>query len=52
MITVGTGVSIPGLIIAVFAIIAAQEFSVIVTKHEIIGWTGIMLSLISRVVAK
>lgn len=47
IIGLGIGVGIPGLLLAVSAGIATQDFSVVIAQHGIIGWTGIALAILA-----
>jgi len=52
IISIGVGVGIPGLLLAVFAGIATQSLSSVIAQHGIIGWTGIALSIVARSLAE
>ena len=41
------GVGIPGLLLALFTSIISCNFPAVIAEHGIIGWTGIILSLIA-----
>ena len=52
IIGIGAGVGIPGLLLTLFTSIISRSFPAIIAEHGIIGWTGIILSLIARSIAK
>jgi hypothetical protein len=53
IISLGTGIGIPGLLLAMINVmLVKQEFSTVIAQYGIIGWTGIILSLIARIKAK
>jgi len=51
-ISMGAGIGIPWLIFIIATIIITGEPQVIITQHSILGWTGIILALIARIIAK
>ena len=52
IIGIGAGVGIPGLLLTLFTSIISRSFPAVIAEHGIIGWTGIILSLIARSIAK
>lgn len=52
IIGLGAGVGIPGLLLTLFTFIVRQNVSAVMAQHGVVGWTGILLSLIARTIAK
>jgi len=52
IIGMGAGVGIPGLLLILITSIIGHSFPAVIAEHGIIGWTGIILSLIARSTAK
>lgn len=53
IIALGAGVGIPGLLLVLInVLLVKQEFSAVIAQYGIMGWTGIILSLIARIDAK
>jgi len=52
LIGLGAGVGIPWLIYVLFVLNTTGELSLVQSQHNIIGWVGIILSLLARIIAK
>jgi hypothetical protein len=52
LIGLGAGVGIPWLLYILFTIMATQEVTAIIAQHSIVGWTGIIISFIARIIAR
>jgi len=52
IIGIGAGIGIPGLTLTLITSIISRSFPAVIAEHGIIGWTGIILSLIARSIAK
>ncbi len=52
MIGFGGGAGIPLLLLMLWTIVSTQDLSTVMAQHSATGWTGIVLSLIARTVAK
>ncbi len=52
MIGFGGGAGIPFLLFLLLTIFNTHELLTVVTQHSLTGWTGILLSLIARTLAK
>lgn len=51
-IGIGAGVGIPWLIFIIATLIFTQELQPIIAQHSIVGWIGIGMSFIARILAK
>lgn len=51
-ISMGAGVGIPWLIFIILTLIATQELQPIIAEHSIVGWIGIGLAFVARILAK
>jgi len=52
VIGIGSGMSTPGLLLTLLILFVARDLPAIVAEHGVIGWTGIILSLVARAKAK
>jgi len=52
IIGIGAGMGIPGLLLTLFPLVITRDVSAVIAQHGIIGWSGIILSLIARTIAK
>ncbi len=52
IIGIGAGMGVPGLLLTLFTLLINRDISIVIAQHGIIGWTGIILSLIARSKAK
>lgn len=51
-ISIGAGVGIPWFIFIVLTLILTQELQPIIAEHSVVGWVGIGLSFVARILAK
>jgi len=51
-IGLGAGVGIPWLLFMLLTIAVTQDFTSVIAQHSLVGWTGIILSLIARYTGK
>ncbi len=51
-ISLGAGVGIPWLILLAITLITAQQVAAVIAEYSTIGWTGMILALAARMVAK
>ena len=52
VIGIGSGVSTPGLLLTLLILFVTRDLPAVVAEHGIMGWTGIIVSLIARAKAK
>jgi len=52
IIGIGAGVGVPGLLLTLITSIISRSFPAVIAEHGVIGWTGIILSLVARSTAK
>ncbi len=51
-IGLGAGVGIPWLLFMLLTVAVTQNFTYVIAQHSLVGWTGIILSLVGRYVGK
>ncbi len=51
-IGLGAGVGIPWLLFMLLTVAVTQDYMSVIAQHSLVGWTGIILSLIGRYVGK
>lgn len=52
IISLGTGSALPFLIMLVFTLATTQQLAPLIAEYSTIGWTGIILALAARIIAK
>jgi hypothetical protein len=52
LIAVGTGVGIVWLILLSITLLKTLQVSAVIEQHSILGWIGLILSFLARIVAK
>ncbi|MFB0505020.1 MAG: hypothetical protein ACETWE_14475 [Candidatus Bathyarchaeia archaeon] len=52
VIGIGSGMSIPGLVLTLLTVFVTRNLPAVVAEHGIMGWTGMIISLVARAKAK
>ena len=52
VIGIGTGIGIPGLLFSILISAISNNISEMVAQYSVVGWTGILLSIIARLKSK
>jgi len=52
VIGIGSGMSTPGLILTLLTVFVTWNLPAVVAEHGIMGWTGMIVSLVARTKAK
>ncbi len=52
LISLGTGIGIPWLILLLVTLFTTHQVSAIIAQYSVLGWTGIILAIAARIIAK
>ena len=52
LVGLGAGVGIPWLLFILFTVAMTQQVTAVTAQHSILGWIGIILSFVSRSIAR
>jgi hypothetical protein len=52
VISLGVGVGLPWLVMLVLTLVTTQQVATVIAEYSTIGWSGIILAIVGRIIAR